>query len=246
MCVLFQVTFVSLILDSRGGSSEVDGRSRYVAPSSTWVRSWFNFLVNKMHFMAECHVCLFQLQRVGWLHHSDIRAPPAFSSRWTRLTQLWMRCTCDAICTFFVSTVLQFVYLCFPLFIFWLMLIFLSRFSVFVGTAPEVLTGGPYNHAADWWSLGIMLFSLVKGEVRTHRLCVYWLCILLLFLIIYLIVLLLIPLIQLNYFHLPVLYWNDGSLQSLWRLLCHFPAVLFNLYSKFYSYIVYWCFVYVV
>uniref|UniRef100_A0A671TJV4 Ribosomal protein S6 kinase related n=1 Tax=Sparus aurata TaxID=8175 RepID=A0A671TJV4_SPAAU len=30
--------------------------------------------------------------------------------------------------------------------------------------APEVLTGGPYNHAADWWSLGIMLFSLVKGE----------------------------------------------------------------------------------
>nr|XP_046245437.1 ribosomal protein S6 kinase-related protein isoform X2 [Scatophagus argus] len=30
--------------------------------------------------------------------------------------------------------------------------------------APEVLGGGPYNHAADWWSLGIMLFSLVTGE----------------------------------------------------------------------------------
>uniref|UniRef100_A0A3Q3SMT6 Ribosomal protein S6 kinase related a n=1 Tax=Mastacembelus armatus TaxID=205130 RepID=A0A3Q3SMT6_9TELE len=30
--------------------------------------------------------------------------------------------------------------------------------------APEVLSGGPYNHAADWWSLGIMLFSLVAGE----------------------------------------------------------------------------------
>uniref|UniRef100_UPI003AB0514D ribosomal protein S6 kinase-related protein-like n=1 Tax=Centroberyx gerrardi TaxID=166262 RepID=UPI003AB0514D len=30
--------------------------------------------------------------------------------------------------------------------------------------APEVLNGGPYNHAADWWSLGIMLFSLVTGE----------------------------------------------------------------------------------
>ncbi|XP_037630855.1 ribosomal protein S6 kinase-related protein isoform X2 [Sebastes umbrosus] len=30
--------------------------------------------------------------------------------------------------------------------------------------APEVLSGGPYNHAADWWSLGIMLFSLVTGE----------------------------------------------------------------------------------
>ncbi|XP_049432432.1 ribosomal protein S6 kinase-related protein isoform X2 [Epinephelus fuscoguttatus] len=30
--------------------------------------------------------------------------------------------------------------------------------------APEVLSGGPYNHAADWWSLGIMLFSLATGE----------------------------------------------------------------------------------
>ncbi|XP_069568482.1 ribosomal protein S6 kinase-related protein-like [Brachyistius frenatus] len=30
--------------------------------------------------------------------------------------------------------------------------------------APEVLSGGPYNHAVDWWSLGIMLFSLVTGE----------------------------------------------------------------------------------
>ncbi|XP_072249197.1 ribosomal protein S6 kinase-related protein-like [Leuresthes tenuis] len=30
--------------------------------------------------------------------------------------------------------------------------------------APEVLSGGPYNHAADWWSLGITLFSLVAGE----------------------------------------------------------------------------------
>ncbi|KAL4647586.1 putative serine/threonine-protein kinase SgK494-like isoform X1 [Arapaima gigas] len=25
--------------------------------------------------------------------------------------------------------------------------------------APEVLSGGPYNHAADWWSLGILLFT---------------------------------------------------------------------------------------
>ncbi|XP_070685461.1 ribosomal protein S6 kinase-related protein-like [Pempheris klunzingeri] len=30
--------------------------------------------------------------------------------------------------------------------------------------APEVLSGGPYNHAADWWSLGIMLFSLATGQ----------------------------------------------------------------------------------
>lgn len=31
--------------------------------------------------------------------------------------------------------------------------------------APEVLSGGPYNHAADWWSLGILLFSLATGKV---------------------------------------------------------------------------------
>ncbi|XP_077021454.1 ribosomal protein S6 kinase-related protein isoform X2 [Tamandua tetradactyla] len=30
--------------------------------------------------------------------------------------------------------------------------------------APEVLSGGPYNHAADWWSLGIVLFSLATGK----------------------------------------------------------------------------------
>uniref|UniRef100_A0A3B3ZXR1 Protein kinase domain-containing protein n=1 Tax=Periophthalmus magnuspinnatus TaxID=409849 RepID=A0A3B3ZXR1_9GOBI len=30
--------------------------------------------------------------------------------------------------------------------------------------APEVLSGGPYNHAADWWSLGILISSLVTGK----------------------------------------------------------------------------------
>ncbi|XP_026779887.1 ribosomal protein S6 kinase-related protein isoform X2 [Pangasianodon hypophthalmus] len=30
--------------------------------------------------------------------------------------------------------------------------------------APEVLTGGPYSHAADWWSLGILLYTLAEGE----------------------------------------------------------------------------------
>lgn len=35
--------------------------------------------------------------------------------------------------------------------------------------APEVLSGGPYNHAADWWSLGITLLSLVTGKVTTRR-----------------------------------------------------------------------------
>ncbi|XP_054868489.1 ribosomal protein S6 kinase-related protein isoform X1 [Amphiprion ocellaris] len=43
-----------------------------------------------------------------------------------------------------------------------------GRASTICGTiqymAPEVLSGGPYSHAADWWSLGIMLFSLVTGE----------------------------------------------------------------------------------
>ncbi|XP_066876739.1 ribosomal protein S6 kinase-related protein isoform X4 [Kogia breviceps] len=31
--------------------------------------------------------------------------------------------------------------------------------------APEVLSGGPYNHAADWWSLGVLLFSLSTGKL---------------------------------------------------------------------------------
>lgn len=38
-----------------------------------------------------------------------------------------------------------------------------------VSLAPEVLSGGPYNHAADWWSLGILLFALATGKVRTNR-----------------------------------------------------------------------------
>ncbi|XP_030639193.1 ribosomal protein S6 kinase-related protein [Chanos chanos] len=30
--------------------------------------------------------------------------------------------------------------------------------------APEVLSGGPYSHAADWWSLGILLYALATGK----------------------------------------------------------------------------------
>ncbi|XP_060115040.1 ribosomal protein S6 kinase-related protein [Heteronotia binoei] len=30
--------------------------------------------------------------------------------------------------------------------------------------APEVLNGGPYSHAADWWSLGVLLFALASGK----------------------------------------------------------------------------------
>ncbi|XP_056675506.1 ribosomal protein S6 kinase-related protein isoform X4 [Monodelphis domestica] len=33
-----------------------------------------------------------------------------------------------------------------------------------LGIAPEVLRGGPYNHVADWWSLGILLFALAAGK----------------------------------------------------------------------------------
>ncbi|XP_039527193.1 ribosomal protein S6 kinase-related protein [Pimephales promelas] len=29
--------------------------------------------------------------------------------------------------------------------------------------APEVLSGGPYGHAADWWSLGILIYALATG-----------------------------------------------------------------------------------
>ncbi|KAI2656190.1 Ribosomal protein S6 kinase-related protein [Labeo rohita] len=29
--------------------------------------------------------------------------------------------------------------------------------------APEVLSGGPYSHAADWWSLGVLLYALATG-----------------------------------------------------------------------------------
>ncbi|XP_069766891.1 ribosomal protein S6 kinase-related protein isoform X2 [Narcine bancroftii] len=30
--------------------------------------------------------------------------------------------------------------------------------------APEVLRGSPYNHSADWWSLGVLLYTLVAGK----------------------------------------------------------------------------------
>ncbi|XP_032901735.1 ribosomal protein S6 kinase-related protein isoform X3 [Amblyraja radiata] len=43
--------------------------------------------------------------------------------------------------------------------------------------APEVLRGNPYNHSADWWSLGILLYILIAGKLlcadpqrRLHRL----------------------------------------------------------------------------
>lgn len=40
--------------------------------------------------------------------------------------------------------------------------------------APEVLYGQEYDHAADWWTLGILMFALLMGEFpingpRDHR-----------------------------------------------------------------------------
>lgn len=31
-------------------------------------------------------------------------------------------------------------------------------------SAPEVLRGEMYNHAADWWSLGVLLHTLMNGS----------------------------------------------------------------------------------
>lgn len=98
-----------------------------------------------------------------------ITAPPVLCSRWIHATQLWERCTCDT--HYIISwNICQAVHSCCfyaacdscpPL--------YLVVFPPFVWTAPEVLGGGPYNHAADWWSLGIMLFSLVTGEVKANE-----------------------------------------------------------------------------
>jgi len=32
-------------------------------------------------------------------------------------------------------------------------------------TAPEIATMHPYGHASDWWSLGILMFALLVGQV---------------------------------------------------------------------------------
>jgi len=40
--------------------------------------------------------------------------------------------------------------------------------------APEVLYGQEYDHSADWWTLGILMYALLMGEFpingpRDHR-----------------------------------------------------------------------------
>lgn len=44
----------------------------------------------------------------------------------------------------------------------------------FVIIAPEVLYGQEYSHSADWWTLGILMYTLLTGEfpingARDHR-----------------------------------------------------------------------------
>ena len=44
-----------------------------------------------------------------------------------------------------------------------------SRTGTLCGTlyymAPEVLRQEPYTHSADWWSLGVLVFALLQGQV---------------------------------------------------------------------------------
>jgi len=36
-------------------------------------------------------------------------------------------------------------------------------------SAPEVASMRPYGHASDWWSLGILMFALLVGQVYVRR-----------------------------------------------------------------------------
>lgn len=108
-------------------------------------------------------------------------AAPEFCSHWIQPTQLWMWCTWCVLITAFGSeklylmTLMSFYArwrcrfcLCDSTFSLAALSDYDYAFFLFIWAAPEVLSGGPYSHAADWWSLGIMLFSLVTGEVGAH------------------------------------------------------------------------------
>lgn len=118
----------------------------------------------------KCHLWLFELHFVCFIfqHWSPtcVSLPLDSVNPVTNVMHLW--CNLYGVfllhcAAFYVFVILPFHFLSYDGSLSW------SLFSRSVWTAPEVLSGGPYNHAADWWSFGIMLFSLVTGEVTTYK-----------------------------------------------------------------------------
>jgi hypothetical protein len=40
---------------------------------------------------------------------------------------------------------------------------------VHVCVAPELLSMNPYGHSVDWWSLGIIAYAMLLGEVGVTK-----------------------------------------------------------------------------
>lgn len=125
VCVLIQVTFVCLILDSHGGWNEEEEPSRYVGRSNTWVRFWLCFHIKEIK-LSGCRLWLMELQQAVMLH--CITATAELHLRSAPAGFIWPSYDCDApvipfapLC--FVSAVLQSLVFVTPLFIFWVMLI---------------------------------------------------------------------------------------------------------------------------